>query len=88
MTVFRSDIDLFTKRTKSTKTSLSGPAAKRAKLERKKVNNSKGKFGKEKDKHQENGVEKKRFRTARPQTGAKAAGKGGFKGASKIRKKR
>ena len=84
--------DLFTKRTKNAKTSLSGPAAKRAKIERKKASNPKGKFSKEKE-DDKAGFQKKRFRTARPQTGAKShtkAGKSkaGFKGASKIHKKR
>nr|CAG4647855.1 EOG090X0508 [Moina brachiata] len=87
--------DLFTKRTKTAKTSLSGPAAKRAKLERKKeqrTNNPKGakgaKFAKDKDDKRESEIQKKRFRTARPQTGPKSKGKAGLKGASKIRKKR
>lgn len=83
-------LDLFTARTKSTKSSLSGPAAKRAKIEKKKMleRNNKGSGSKSgtRGKARDSGDSRQNnFKTGRP---PKSGGKVGFKGASKVQRKR
>nr|CAG4636964.1 EOG090X0508 [Ceriodaphnia reticulata] len=91
--------DLFTARTKSTKSSLSGPAAKRAKIEKKKMMEKSNKAntsksfprGKGNDSARgERDSRQKGFKPGRSSKsgGGKSNGKTGFKGASKVHRKR
>nr|CAG4650928.1 EOG090X0508 [Simocephalus serrulatus] len=107
--------DLFTARAKSTKSSLSGPAAKRAKIEKKKMieKSNKANAGKSgprrkghdsEDSRQKGGFksggrgkgndsgdsrQKGGFKQGRPsRPGGKSNGKTGFKGASKVHRRR
>lgn len=87
--------DLFTARTKSSKSSLSGPAAKRVKREKKKMmdksnktSNGKSTFkGKQRDDgdFREKGFKSRK--SSRP-GGGKSNGKTGLKGVSKVHRKR
>jgi hypothetical protein len=80
--------DLFTARARSTKSSLSGPAAKRAKIEKKKMleRNNKGNGSKTGSRGKDSGDSRqKNFKSGRT---PKSGGKLGFKGASKIQRKR
>ena len=86
--------DLFTARAKSTKSSLSGPAAKRDKIEKKKMleRNNKGngaKSGQRGKTNDSGNPRQKNFKSGRaPKPGGKSNGKMGFKGASKVQRKR
>lgn len=86
-------LDLFTKRAKSTKSSLSGPAAKRAKIEKKKMADKKNKDAarkfksKDNDKSTHSRLKESKFDKFRKSSG-KQKSKVGFKGASKVHRKR
>lgn len=82
--------DLFTARAKSAKSSLSGPAAKRAKIEKKKMEkNSKGKSGEKRSAKDPVDSRRKNFKSGRsPKSTGKPNSKIGFKGASKVQRKR
>lgn len=82
--------DLFTARARSTKSSLSGPAAKRAKIEKKKMleRNNKGNGSKTGSRGKANDAGDSRQKNFKSGRTPKSGGKLGFKGASKIQRKR
>nr|CAG4649284.1 EOG090X0508 [Scapholeberis mucronata] len=81
--------DLFTARTKSAKSSLSGPAAKRAKMEKKKMLDRANKAAtKPKGRDKDSGDSRRDFKSGRAFKSSDKSKKMGFKGASKVHRKR
>lgn len=76
-------------RTKSAKSSLSGPAAKRAKLEKKKMADKVNKaIIRKKGNSRESGDSRRDFKSGRGPKSMDRSTKMGFKGASKVHRKR